>query len=144
MSTVPTRTRSLTTLAAASSALCLASGAAYLTVSPTELPVAVLATFGFLGACALLGTGLWQRRAGTESRRLALTTLGVLAAGYAGASGLGFAGARIARTARLEPTGLPIALHVAGIAAGAILLVAVLAELLRQPRRKIEPSAQQG
>lgn len=106
--------------------------------------MAVLATFGFLGACALLGTGLWQRRAGTESRRLALTTLGVLAAGYAGASGLGFAGARIARTARLEPTGLPIALHVAGIAAGAILLVAVLAELLRQPRRKIEPSAQQG
>ncbi|MGZ3319209.1 MAG: hypothetical protein ACXU95_18205 [Isosphaeraceae bacterium] len=126
---------SLTVLSAMSAALCLATGAAYLTVSPTQLTVPLLVICGVVGAGALLSAGFWQQRVAQQGRRRALQILGLLGAGYAAANVFGFVGDRIARTARLEPVGLPMALHVAGIAAGLALFVAAMIHLLGAPRR---------
>jgi hypothetical protein len=123
------RSRSLVVVAGLSGALCLATGLSYLTVSPTELSISVLVTLSALGCTALVTVGVWQDRAGGGNRRLPLTVLGLLGFSYAAASALGFAGAQIARSARLEPTGLPSALHVAGFVAGVLVCAAVLAEL---------------
>ena len=123
--------RSLTVISAICGGLCLAAGLSYLTVTPTELTVSALVTLGALGCCALVGAGLWQARVHIESRRIPLVVLGVMGVGYMAGSALGFAGAQVARGHRLEPTGLPSALHVAGLVMGILLCVLVVAELAR-------------
>lgn len=120
-------------LSLASSATCLASGLAYLTVSPTELPVGVFVLSGVAGAAALVFVGARQQRE-TIHRRTALLTLLVLAIGFAVASVIGFVGAQVARDARLEPTALPSVLHAASVAIASMLALTVGLELLGQPR----------
>lgn len=121
-------------LAVGTGALCAATGAAYLTPSPTELPTPLLAVLGLLGAGALGGAGIWQARSSAERDRRPLLALSAVALLYVGASGLGVAGARFASSARLEQTGLPIGLHAAGIVAGAVLFIVTLAALRTSTR----------
>lgn len=125
------RGRSLALVAGLSGTLSLAAGLSYLSVTPTELTISALVTVGGLGFCALVAGGFWQARAKAENRRLPLIVLGLLGLGFAAGSGLGFAGAQVAREARLEPTILPSALHVAGLGTGLVLCLLVVAELVR-------------
>jgi hypothetical protein len=143
-----TRVRAITTVAILSGALCLATGASYLTVSPTELTISALVTLGVLGCCALVAAGAWLAWTRVEARRLPLAVVGVAAFLYAAASVLGFVGAQVAHEARLEPTGLPRTLHAGGFVMGSLLLILVLAEVfrtasrphLRAPGRRSEPA----
>jgi predicted MFS family arabinose efflux permease len=129
------RVRTLAATAGLTGTLCLAAGLSYLTVSPTELTISALVAFGAVGFAALLGAGIWQARVKAENRRLPLLVLGAFSFIFALGGALGVAGAQIAREARLEPTGLPIALHAVGVVAGLLLLVLVIAELLRTESR---------
>jgi hypothetical protein len=119
----------LLTVAAVSGVVCLAAGLSYLTVSPTELSTPALVVAGALGCSAIVAAGLWQLRATGETRRARLIALGALGVTFSLASSIGIMGARVARSARLEPTGLPIALHAIGLALGIILSTAVAVEL---------------
>lgn len=68
-------------------------------------------------------------------------TLVVLAAGYTGSNALGFVGARIAREARLEPTGLVSVLHLTGLALSVVLLLVCISELVdRRPAIRRHPT----
>lgn len=127
------RGRFLLVVAILSGALCLATGLSYLTVSPTELTISALVTLGVLGCCTLVAAGVWQAWVNVRNRRLPLVVLGVVGFGFSAASAFGLAGAQIARGARLEPTGLPSALHAVDFMMGIILCVLSLAELLRIP-----------
>jgi len=116
--------RLLLPLAGANAALCLTTGLTYLTVSPTQLTISLLVTLGCLGCAAIISAGVWQERAKTSpGRRLALLMLAALAGAYSVASVLGFKGAGVAHSARLEPTGLPRDLHAAGVLSGLLLMV---------------------
>lgn len=123
--------RSLAIVSGLSGALCLSTGLAYLTVSPTQLTISALVTLGVLGCCALVAAGLWQARVKVENRRFPMLVLGVTGFGYTVASALGYVGAQIARTNRLEPTALPSALHIAGFAVGLLLCLLVLVDYVR-------------
>jgi hypothetical protein len=127
--------RSLTLVACANGALCLAAGLSYLVVSPTELTISALVVTGILGCCVLIAAGLWQARIHGEGRRLPLIVLGVIALGFVAGSALGFAGAQVARDARLEPTGLPRTLHAAGVLTGIALCLQVIAAIVRTHQR---------
>jgi hypothetical protein len=140
------RARLLAVLAALSGGLCLATGLSYLTVSPTELTISALVTLGALGCCTLVAAGLWQARVKVDDR-LPLVVLGIVAFVYSAGSALGFAGAQVAHGARLEPTALPSALHVAGLVIGSVLWLLVVAEFFRadsprtfRPRDRSHPA----
>lgn len=118
-------------LACLSGALCLAAGLSYLTVSPTELTISALVALGVVGFVALLGAGIWQARVKAEDGRLPLLVLGLFSFVFAAGSALGVLGDQVARGGRLEPTGLPSALHGSGLVVGLVLLGFVMGELVR-------------
>lgn len=125
------RSRSLAALAILGGALCLATGLSYFGVRPTQLTISALVTLGIVGCGILVVAGVWQAATTGERRRSAVAALGLAGLGFVAASVLGFAGSRVAHTARLEPTGLQTALHAAGVGLGTLLCVWVVLELLR-------------
>jgi len=115
-----------------SSAACLAAGASYLNVSPTDAPVAFLATCAVLGATALIAAGIWQYREGSRELPLAITAL--LAAGFAAASGLGVSFSQLAHDIRLEPMVERGTVHIVGAVVGTALFVCSAIVFVREAR----------
>lgn len=111
--------------------LCLATGVAYVTVSPTELAIPLLVALAAVGACVLAAVGVWQHRAPASAVSVRARWLAIVALLFTGASVVGALGARAVHVARREPTGLPIALHVASAAVGLILFAFALHRVRR-------------
>jgi hypothetical protein len=124
--------RGVAILAFVDAGLCLAAGASYLHVSPTDAPVAFLATCAVLGAGALVAAGLWQYR---DARELPVGVTALLAAGFAGASGLGVSFAQLAHDARLEPIVERAVLHGLGAVGGTVLFISASIVIVRNGRK---------
>jgi hypothetical protein len=116
-------------LGSASSVVCLITAVSYGTtplvpVPDNFAPRLFIAVVGTLGAASLLVASLWQRFAPRSGRRLALLTLGGLAAGYLIANTIGLT---MMEGVFVSP---PRVLHVIGLGVASALFAITCVELL--------------
>ena len=130
-----TRSRLLTTIAAISAALVVATGVAYLLDTKLDPAAtrAYLAIVAFLGGTGLVALAAWQENAVSRTRVIVLLLLDAAAAVLVAANALALAAAAPypGRPGDAGLLGAPTALHWAGIAAGVVLYLAALVETTR-------------